>query len=133
MTEMMNRIKAGNVGLRKANRRSSEGGDLLAPKEENFDRYQLKNIGKAATLDARFRSNNNHTGEGDIFDNFRKGLKSTSQNHKHATADRRISEPAGPAPFNFKAGLKSVPSLRSVGVEGSAVDAMRKLNVSRFN
>ena len=138
MAEMMKRIKDGTVALRKANRRVSDGGNIMQPPNmlANFEKYKLKDAGKSATIDFRSRQSTDNLGEGDIFDNFRRELKPTSpKENKCATLDtRRTSEPTGPPmTFNFKTKLRSVPSpgpTQSIRVRGSAIDEMRKLNVS---
>ena len=131
MTEMMKRIKEGNVGLKKANRRFSE---VTTSDEafENHQQVQLKAAGKFATLDSRSSNPWGNSGSEDIFDSFRKGLKSPKINVKSAAIDdrsRRVSDSVVSSTFNFKSGLKPTPQKKETIAEDSGVDEMRKLSV----
>jgi len=100
MSEMMERIKSGNVGLRKPARRvSSADSEVTSALQKNF----LFDF-KSATLG---RSNNigeNKSNDKDMFDSFRKDLTPVARHQ--ATRTRRISAPDGGV--NFRTGLRPV-------------------------
>ena len=131
MAEMIKRIKDGNVGLKKANRKFSEDIAGPPPDSPNFEKFKLNSTSKSATIDVRSRENDENSGDGDIFDNFRKGLKSNANRQKSTTLDyRQPSEPPSSPVRNFNVVLKSTPSSAGTRVKGSAIEEMRKLNVS---
>ena len=128
MAEMMKRIKDGTVGLRKANRRLSE---QATPSEnqlmENLEKVKLKNTNKYATIgDRRTSSSAESSVNGDLFDTFRTGLKPSNQK-SHTLGGRGRSTNVT---VDFREALKSVPQAESPKTTETAVDEMKKLNVS---
>lgn len=129
MSEMMNRIKQGNVVLKKANRRFSEVTDSK-DLQRNAEKIRLKNTGKYATIDSRSKSSSDNPEDDDIFDQFRAGLKPMKTNLKSSTLDPRNMRSSDTG-FNFRNVLKTTPNKQTETKEGSAVEEMKKLTVRR--